>query len=164
MNNLSGPKRGQSKPRLSQAFMPAGEIGSLRHPASALPALLEAAFHLLAAGAPPTLLRYMLKVVQQLAGPRLLLGMVDPNFGQALIRGQLPGHAGEELALHARTDPLDTQRIGPKPASEASSACTPRRARSSSAHSRNSAPAATTHSQSEVGSTGQAQHGDKHTR
>jgi hypothetical protein len=134
MNNLSGPKRGQSKPRLSQAFMPAGEIGSLRHPASALPALLEAAFHLLAAGAPPTLLRYMLKVVQQLAGPRLLLGMVDPNFGQALIRGQLPGHAGEELALHARTDPLDTQRIGPKPG------------------------------QSEVGSMGQAQHGDKHTR
>ena len=76
----------------------------------------------------------MLKVVQQLAGPRLLLGMVDPNFGQALIRGQLPGHAGEELALHARTDPLDAQRIGPKPG------------------------------QSEVGGTGQAQHGDKHTR
>lgn len=114
--------------------MPAGQAGSPWHPASALPALLEAAFHLLAAGAPPTLLRYMLKVVQQLAGPRLLLGMVDPDFWQALIRGQLPGHAGEELALHARTDPLDTQRIGPKPG------------------------------QSEVGSMGQAQHGDKHTR
>ena len=57
----------------------------------------------------------MLQVVQQLAGLRLLFGMVDPDFGQALIGRQLSGHAREKFALHAGADALLRQRIGPEP-------------------------------------------------
>ena len=65
----------------------------------------------------------MLQVIEHLTGTLLLFGMLNPDFGQALIRWHLPDAAGEVLALHAAGNALRRERIRPgASASRASSA------------------------------------------
>ena len=87
---------------------------STRHQACAVPALLKPALHQFTAGAKPAVLGHVLQVVEQFARPGFLVGMMNPDLWQALVRRELPRHAGQVLALHGGGDAFRRKRIGPQ--------------------------------------------------
>lgn len=53
-------------------------------------------------------------MVQYLLGSVHMVGVLDPDFWQALVRRQLARYATQVLPLHAGINPFDPECIGPQ--------------------------------------------------
>jgi hypothetical protein len=64
------------------------------------------------------MLGHMLQVMAQFAGSGFLVRMLDPDLGQALIRGYFTRRTTQILALNIGVNSVCSERVGPKSCQE----------------------------------------------